>query len=260
MGDPPTHPELLDWLADWFVKEGRSLKKLHRLILASNTYRMSSAWRAAYATEDPDDRLLWRFPYRRLDVEAIRDSMLAVSGRLNPTMYGPSMDPEVPREAIEAHTDPDKVWPAFDEKEASRRTIYAFIKRSMVVPMIEVLDFCDTTRSSPRRNVTSIAPQALTLLNGDFVNRQARHWAARLTKEVGDERSAQIERAFRLALARPPTPTETEALLRFLDREVERLTEESEAKSPPVPSQARSKALEQMCRVLLNLNEFVYTD
>src|SRR3989442_15718639 len=102
-------------------------------------------------------------------------------------MYGPSMYPEVPKEALEGNSDPDKIWKPFDEKEASRRTIYAFIKRSMVVPLLEVLDLCDHARSSDRRVVTTVAPQALTLFNGDFVNRQARHLAQRLVKEVGED-------------------------------------------------------------------------
>ena len=123
-GERPTHPELLDWLADWFVAEGWSLKKLHRLILTSNTYRMSKAWNAQYGEKDPENRLWWRAPYHRLEIEAIRDSMLAISGRLDPTMYGPSIYPQIPKEALEGHTDPGKIWPAFDEKAASRRTVY----------------------------------------------------------------------------------------------------------------------------------------
>ena len=108
MGQKPTHPELLDWLAEWFIAEGWSLKKLHRLILSSNTYRMSKRWNAAYGTEDPENRFLWRFPYRRLEVEAIRDSMLAVSGRLNPKMYGPSTYLEVPEAALRATAIPTR--------------------------------------------------------------------------------------------------------------------------------------------------------
>src|SRR5206468_4590691 len=141
MGQAPTHPELLDWLASRFVEQGWSIKKLHRLILASNTYRMSKRWHKEYAADDPTNERLWRFPYRRLEVEAIRDSMLAVSGRLNTKMYGPSMYPFVPKAALEGSSDPDKIWTNSEEQEASRRTIYAFIKRSMVVPMLEVLDF-----------------------------------------------------------------------------------------------------------------------
>jgi hypothetical protein len=261
MGDPPTHPELLDWLAHKFVADGWSIKKLHRLILASNTYRMGRRGDPRYAEEDPEVRLLWRAPYRRLDVEAIRDSMLAVAGTLNTAMFGPSVYPFIPREALEGHSDPDKVWKPFDERAASRRTIYAFVKRSLVVPMIEVLDFCDTARSTPRRNVTSVAPQALTMLNGDFVNRQSRHLAARLVKEAGDDPSKRIERAFLLAFSRPPTPGELTATTRFLDREARDLVADSAGSSEPIdPEGAGRLALEQFCRVVFNSNEFAYTD
>lgn len=243
IGERPTHPELLDWLANWFVENGWSLKKLHRLILTSNTWRMSKRVVPKYLAEDPENRLFWRVPYTRLEVEAIRDSMLAVSGKLNPLMYGPSMYPFVPKQALEGSSDPDKIWQPFVEEDASRRTIYAFIKRSMIVPMLEVLDFCDTSRSSAKRVNTNVAPQALTLFNGDFVNRQARHLARRLEKETGLDPKHQIEHAFRLALARPPSPAETASMLQFLQEEG-----------------GGSSALEQLCRVILNMNEFVYPD
>jgi hypothetical protein len=259
-GAPPTHPELLDWLADRFVKDGWSLKRLHRLILASNTYRMGKRWHPEYGARDPEDKLLWRVPYRRLEAEAIRDSVLAVSGQLNPAMYGPSMYPHVPKEALEGHSDPDKVWKPSGEREASRRTVYAFIKRSMVVPLLEVLDLCDTARTTARRATTTVAPQALSLYNGDFVNRQARHLAARLEREAGGEAEKQVERAYRLTLCRPPTAAESAALVRFLKEEAESLGNESAAGKPADPGAARRRALEQMCRVIFNLNEFVYPD
>jgi hypothetical protein len=260
MGESPTHPELLDWLANWFIREGWSLRKLHRLILTSNTYRMSKRWNPKYGAEDPENTLLWRVHYRRLEVEAIRDAMLSVSGRLNPAMYGPSMYPYVPREALSGHSDPDKVWKPFQEKEASRRTIYAFLKRSLVVPLLETLDLCDTARTAAKRVVTTVAPQALTLMNGEFVNRQARHFAERLVREVGNVPEKQVDRAYRLALCRPPTETERSQMLRFLG-EAEALAKETAPKGNPLPdADARQAALVQMCRVVLNLNEFVYTD
>ncbi len=208
MGDPPTHPELLDYLVGEFTSHGWSLKWLHRLILTSNTYRMNKQWHAEYGSSDPENRLWWRFPYRRLEVEAIRDSMLAVSGRLNPKMYGPAMFPFIPPEALAGNSDPNSIWPVYDESKASRRTVYAFIKRSLVVPMIEVLDLCDTTKSSAKRAVTSVAPQALTLFNGRFVNEQAAHLAGRLEKEAGNESARQIALVYLLALCREPTYAE----------------------------------------------------
>jgi hypothetical protein len=229
--------------------------------MTSNTYRMSKEWNAEHGKADPENRLWWRFPYRRMEVEAIRDSMLAVSSRLNPKMYGPAMFPYIPPEALAGNSDPDKIWPAYDESEASRRTVYAFIKRSLVVPMIEVLDLCDTTKTSAKRAVTSVAPQALTLFNGRFVNEQAAHFARRLEREAGADPGRQIERAYSLALCRPPTAAEKETMLDFLASEAARLVEDS-AKSPaPLDaSTARNKALDQLCRVIFNLNEFVYPD
>jgi hypothetical protein len=260
-GDPPTHPELLDWLADWFVGEGWSVKKLHTLIMSSNTYRMSKRWNPEYGEPDPENRLLWRVHYRRLEAEAIRDSMLAVTGQLNPRMYGPSMYPHVPKEALEGSSDPDKIWKPFDEKEASRRTIYAFIKRSMVVPMLEVLDLCDTARTTARRSVTTVAPQALTLFNGDFVNRQARHFAVRLRREAGVDPEKQIEQAYLLALCRPASQSEKAAMMKFLRTEAENLEKDSANRNNRVsPKEAKLHALEQVCRAILNLNEFVYPD
>jgi len=239
MGDKPTHEELLDWLAVWFMDNGWSLKKLHALILSSNTYRMAKTSNPAYAAADPENRLLWRIPYRRLEAEAILDSALAVSGKLNRTMYGEFVYPKMQKEALEGSSDPDKIWRPFDDEEkASRRAIYYIVKRSLMVPLMEVLDLCDTVRPSAKRQTTSVAPQALQLFNGDFVNRQARHFAARLRAEAGAQPSAQIERAYRLTLARKPTPAEKDAMLSFL----------------------KDGSLEEMCRVILNLNEFAYAN
>jgi Protein of unknown function (DUF1553)/Protein of unknown function (DUF1549)/Planctomycete cytochrome C len=261
MGERPTHPELLDWLSHWFVQEGWSLKKLHRLILVSNTYRMAKRWNPKYGAEDPENRMLWRVSPRRLEVEAIWDSTLRVSGQLNPQMYGPSMYPFVPDAALQGHSDPDKIWKPFDERDASRRAIYAFIKRSMLVPLFEVLDFCDTARTAASRQVTSVAPQALSLLNGDFVNRQARHFARRLETEAGPDAGNQIEHAYLLALCRPVTAREKADMLAFLERETkQRLAEFSGQLSPSEEARARREALQQMCRVVFNLNEYAYTD
>ena len=258
IGQKPTHPELLDWLANWFIEQGWSLKKLHRLIMTSNSYRMSKRGLPAYREQDPENRLLWRFPYTRLEVEVIRDSVLAVSGRLNRKMFGPSMLPEVPPAALEGHPDPDKIWKASGESEASRRTIYAFIKRLMIIPMLEVLDFCDTSRSSAKRAVTSVAPQALTLFNSDFITRQSHYFTERLINEVGLDFDKLIERAYRLTLSRPPTRHERESMLDFLRREMEASLWESTKINDR--GEVRRAALNQMCRVMFNLNEFVYPD
>ncbi len=226
MGAAPSHPELLDWLAHWFMHEAHwSLKQLHRLILTSST------WQTVRTT----DSLI---RYRRLEVEAVRDSMLAVSGQLNLKRFGPAMKPGIPAAALEANTDKESVWRASDESEASRRSIYAFIKRGLVIPMFETLDLADTVSSCPQRQVTTVAPQALTLFNGEFVNRQAARFAARLRREAGDDPAKQIALGWSLALCREPSAVEASKMSAFL----------------------REESLEQFCRVVLNLNEFVYPE
>ncbi|HLW65074.1 MAG TPA: DUF1549 and DUF1553 domain-containing protein [Gemmataceae bacterium] len=256
-GDRPSHPELLDWLAGWFIEHGWSIKSLHRLILASNTYQQatsiadcrlpiadSSADNRQSAInnrqlQDPENRLLWRQNLRRLDVEAIRDSVLAVSGQLNRAMYGPSVLPPMPKEVLEGNSDPKTVWKASSERDACRRTIYVHTKRSLMLPLLDTLDFCDTTRSAAKRNVTTVSPQALMLFNGEFVNEQAKYFAQRLRKEAGPDAASRVDLAFRLALCRPPSAAERERMLSFLRSD---------------------GALDEMCRVILNLNEFVYRE
>jgi hypothetical protein len=245
MGARPTHPDLLDWLADWFVHGADwSLKKLHRLMVCSETYRQSSSWNDDAGNLDPENMLLWRYPLRRLDVEAIRDSMLAVAGNLNRQMHGPAVFLPIPAAAIEAHTDKQAAWKTSPDSQVARRTVYAFVKRTLLVPMLETLDFCDTTQSTDRRTITSVAPQSLTLFNGEFVNRQAEYFAERLQEEAGPDLGQQLDLAFRLALARSPMPGEVRAMRQFFERE-------AAATNPRA-------ALVQLCRVILNLNEFVY--
>jgi cytochrome c553 len=240
MGEPPSHPELLDWLSHWFVHEADwSLKELHRLILTSRAWRMSSRiGNSEYHVADPENRHLSRQNHRRLEVEAIRDSILAVSGKLNREMHGPHTYPSIPAQALEGHSDPEKIWKPLDEKSASRRTVYAFVKRSLMLPMLEVLDICDTTQPSSGRRVTTVPTQALTLFNSEFANRQAHHLAERLRAEAGDDPGDQVDRLFRLALCRHPEPSEKERILAHL----------------------REESLAEVCRVVFNLNEFVYPE
>jgi len=160
-----------------------------------------------------------------------------VSGRLNTQVYGDFVYPKMQKEALEGSSDPEKIWKPYDEDKASRRAIYYIVKRSLMVPLMEVLDLCDTTRPAAKRQTTSVAPQALQLFNGDFINRQARHFAERLRREAEGE-AAQIELAYRLALARRPTAAERDAMSSFL----------------------RTGSLEEMSRVILNLNEFAYAN
>jgi hypothetical protein len=260
-GEPPSHPELLDWLAWWFIHEADwSVKRLERLILTSRTYRQSKQGSADSHRKDPANELLSRQTSRRLEIEALRDSILAASGRLNREMFGPSAHLHVPRDALLGNSDPDKIWPAYDEREGSRRTVYAYVKRSMVVPLLEVCDLCDTTRSSAVRNVTHVPSQALTLFNSEFVNAQAGHFADRLIREADAAAEARVTLAFQLALARSPTAAELVAMTRFLQSEAARLADAMPAEEEDVSSRCEREALVQLCRVIFNLNEFAYSE
>jgi hypothetical protein len=255
MGARPTHPELLDWLAYWFAHDaGWSLKKLHRRIVTSETYRRGSQWNEAAAAIDPENKLLWRYPYRRLDAEAIRDNVLAVSGRLNRKPFGPAVYLPIHDAVVEAHTDKHAAWHASPPEETERRTIYAFVKRTLMVPMLETFDFCDTTQSSERRSITNVATQALTLYNGTFINEQAEHFAWRLEREAGCGTAEQIDLAYRLALVRSPTEDELKTLREFLETAAAKLRRDEKCSK----AEANHRALVQLCRAVLNLNEFVY--
>ncbi|PHR92743.1 MAG: hypothetical protein COA78_33310 [Blastopirellula sp.] len=226
MGAPPSDPELLDWLAHWFMHDANwSMKKLHTLILESRTWRMVKSQESMMR-------------YRRLEVEAIRDSMLFVSGQLNRKQFGPAMKPRIPVAVLEANSDKEKIWQASDEREASRRSIYVFIKRGLIVPMFETLDLADTVSSCPQRQITTVATQALSLFNGEFTQRQARYFAAKLRDEVGEDSQKQVQLAWQTALCREPTSIELKQMTEFLENE----------------------SLEELCRVILNLNEFVYPE
>jgi hypothetical protein len=237
-GERPTHPELLDWLASELIASGWSLKHIHRLIVTSAAYRRSSQGNDTQRRADPDNLFLARFPFRRLEVEAIRDSILATSGKLDSRMYGPGVRPPIPRAALQGHPDAATVWKGVTEDEAARRTIYVHVKRSITLPLLEALDLCDTARSAPRRSVTTVAPQALMLYNGSLVTTQARALAERLEREAGPSVEAQVDRAFRLLFARLPGKEEKAAVVAHVS----------------------AHGLAQACRVLYNLNELVYPD
>jgi hypothetical protein len=272
MGIPPTHPELLDWLAselrspeaaggaEGMRPEPWSLKHIHRLIVLSSTYGQSSAWREDASKVDVDNTRLWRFPYRRLDAESMRDAVLAVNGQLNPQMGGPGVFPKIAREVLEGQSRPGDGWGNFDEKQAARRSIYIHVKRSLLVPEMELMDFADTTASCEQRPVSTIPTQALTLLNGEFLNQQAAHFAARIWQERGADRGAQVEGAYQLAFSRSPSPDEREAALAFLERQAQQVMADDRATAASPPRDPNRTALQALCLVLYNLNEFAYVD
>jgi uncharacterized protein DUF1553/uncharacterized protein DUF1549/cytochrome c len=266
-GEPPTHPELLDWLAQELVQGGWSLKAVHRLIMTSSTYRQSAAYSAAAARADPQDRLLWRMPRRRLEGEAIRDAILTVSGRLNEKRGGPSVLPELPAGLTAGG------WTVTaDPRERDRRSIYVYVKRNLRYPLFEAFDMPDTHESCPRRDVTTTPTQALMLMNSEGVLDLAQSFAGRLLRECppsagSDRREAMIERAYRLAFSRRPDAEERRLAREFLDRDTllaqHRLAQKQRLAFPqPVaPDQnAAGAALVDFCHTLLNTNEFIYVD
>ncbi len=262
MGDEPIHPELLDWLASELMAGGWRLKPLHRMIVQSQTYQRSSAFDAAAAKVDPENTLLWRHRPRRLEAEVVRDSILAACGPLNTKMAGPGFYPTLPAAVLAGQSVPGQGWGKSDEREQARRSIYIFAKRSLGVPEIELLDAPDSTSSCEQRIVSTTGPQALAFLNGSFIHEQTRHFASRLLAEAGPLPINQVERAFALALARPPRPDETRAALKFLETQEQQIKAESSAgaKPPRGPADARRRALEAFCLVVLNTNEFVYSN
>lgn len=231
-GSRPSHPELLDWLAAEFIRDGWSIKNLHRRIMTSATYLQSSAFNEAAAKKDSDNRLLWRFPPRRLEAEAARDSMLALSGQLNPQMGGPGYRPfDLVIDNTHFYHTKDKTGPEFN-----RRTIYRIGVQSLREPLLDSLDCPDLSTKTPVRGVTTTPIQALALMNDSFVQRQARFMAKRLTKEAGDDTSDQVRRAYDLVFGRPPTA-----------RELSRATKH-----------AKAHGLQQLAWVLINSSEFIY--
>jgi hypothetical protein len=211
-GGHPSHPELLDWLAGEFIRGGWSIKKLTRTIVLSETYRQSSQFNAEAARKDAGNRLLWRFGPRRLEGEEVRDAMLAVSGKLNPQMFGPGFRPfKIAKmgtyrryDAVDSE-DPDQM----------RRTVYRMTAAGGGNPMLDALDCPLPSIKTPKRPVTTTALQALSLMNNEFVWQQARAFAARLEKELpsADER---IARAFQLTFGRPPDQLEMESSLSLI--------------------------------------------
>jgi hypothetical protein len=232
-GGKPSHPELLDWLANEFVRGGWSIKKLHRLILTSQTYQQSSKYNARAAEKDAENRLLWRYSPHRLPAEAIRDAVLSVSGKLNPALFGPSFRPfNVVKNSGSYHSyEPLDS----DDPEHQRRTIYRMNVNSGGNPLLDALDCPVPSVKTPRRTATTTALQALSLMNNAFIQRQAKAFAERISESTIDTR-ARIERAFLLALGRLPTPDEV-------------------ASTTPLIEQ---HGLEAFCWGLFNSSEFVY--
>jgi hypothetical protein len=248
-GARPSHPELLDWLASEVVQQGWSLKALQRQIVLSATYRQTSS-RAQNAAPDPreidrDNIHLWRQHPRRLTAEQLRDALLVVSGLWQPTIGGPAVWPELPAEVLQANpaflddnAEKTKGWYPSPADQQSVRSLYLIQKRTVRVPWMETFDLPDNTVSCARRTTSTVAPQALSLLNNPLAVDAAEALAEHVTAVAGSIVDAQINAAFAAVLQRAPQPAERQACQRFLE-------------SQPLPA---------LCRALLNLSEFVWLD
>ncbi|HUE97572.1 MAG TPA: DUF1553 domain-containing protein, partial [Longimicrobiaceae bacterium] len=269
-GERPSHPELLDWLASVFVRDGWSLKRLHRLIVTSSAYRQASsvgeeAWRDGNLA-DSANRLFWRQHLRRLSAEQLHDALLLVSGRLPlgiqdhsvPVAGGPPVWPELPPEVLQANPaflddneTKTKGWYPSPPEERDVRGIYLVQKRTVRIPFMETFDLPENSTSCGRRTESVVAPQALSLLNGPLAIEAAKSFARRIEERLGGgkeecgvgagvdaDADELVAEAFRLAVQRPPTSVEAEACRSFVEQ----------------------RSLAELCRVLLNLNEFIYVD
>ncbi len=237
MGDVPTHPELLDWLASEFVRTNWSIKSMHRLLMNSEAYQRSSDDLAASAAIDVENRYLWRMPRRRVEAEVIRDSMLSVAGNLVADRGGPAVFPYIDPSLFQASS--ARTWPGKPDSDPStwRRSVYVYQKRSIPLPMLDIFDKPDSVSSCARRNRSTIAPQALIMMNNAFVNLEASKFAARL-EQAGGTADGWVDRAFVLALSRHPSQVEAERAVAYI--------------------KADPQGLVDFCKAIFNLNEFVY--
>ncbi len=249
MGEPPTHPELLDFLAAEFIRKGWSIKQMHRLMVLSSTYQMASANPSHLSSTgkeeviDPRNRLLHRMPIRRLEAECIRDALLAVSGRLDRKMYGPSVLPY-----LTSHMDgrgrPETSGPL---DGAGRRSIYINVRRNFLIPMFLAFDFPIPFTTIGRRSVSNVPAQALTLMNNPLVVEQSNHWARQILAEPDRTTSQRITRMFESAFARPPNDLELADALHFLEEQNRQYGRADHV-----------RAWSDLCHVLLNVKEFIF--
>ncbi|MCP4890042.1 MAG: DUF1553 domain-containing protein, partial [Planctomycetaceae bacterium] len=227
-GALPTHPELLEWLAGELVRNDWSMKHIHRLIMSSETFQQQSAFRVDAGKIDPENKLLWRYAPRRLEGEAIRDSMLAASGQLDRTMFGPgSLDPR-----------------------QKRRSIYFTVKRSLLIPMLNLYDAPEALSSTGRRNVTTTSPQALLQINSPYIRELAESFATRISDKADGNLPVIVTRAFSHALNREPTESERTAGVGFIETQQAEYERTGEIN-------ATGKAIADFAQAILALNEFI---
>lgn len=248
LGDQPTHEELLNWLAAEFMERNWKLKTMHKFIMLSSTYRMSSGMTTASYDKDPGNNLFWSFDMRRLAAEELRDAVYAVNGSINFKMGGESFFSAIPAEVLQGASRPGAAWGRSSPEEQARRTVYNFVKRSVSDPFLASHDSADTDQPCAVRFVTTVPTQSLIMLNSEFMNSQAKVFAERLKKEAGEKEEDQIRHAFKLAFAREPKASEVSKSIALLNA-----FKTEDGLSP-------DQALAQFCLMSLNLNEFAYLD
>jgi cytochrome c553 len=249
LGDRPINQQLLDWLAVRFVESGWSLKAMHRLILLSSTYQMSGAYDERAALVDPEDRLHWRWQRRRLDAEEVRDALLAVSGQLDSAMGGSLM------QGGNRGYVPGYPNSSYDNYESRRRSVYLPVIRSDLYRVFQAFDFADPSTPSGERPTTTVAPQALFMMNSKLVLEQTRHLATDLLDRGDCDDAGRVRLAYERAYGRLPTTAETARALGFV-RRVEGLLEGEKV----APAERRLRAWQSLCRVIVAANEFIYVE
>ena len=255
LGEPPTHPQLLDYLASRLILDNGRWKSLHRAIVTSSTYCQTSTTVEATRRQDPDNLLLWRMNKRRLEAEALRDAFLSVGGNLNLKMGGPGIKPRIRPELLEASQ--RNKWPQIKQESAEhwRRSVYIYVKRQLQLPMMEMFGAPSTAHSCARRENSLVPTQSLVLMNDDFIAQQASDFASRTQQQAGDDQSAQVSLALQIALGSEPDENRIQHGLQFLKTQHDTLISDG-VPEPEVDHQA----LTDFCHVLMNLSEFVYVD
>jgi hypothetical protein len=266
LGEQPSHPELLDWLADELVRSGWQLKQLHRLIVLSTAYQQSSQRNEAQDKVDPDNRLLGRMSVRRLEAEAIRDAILEVSGSRSEAMFGPAatVNPDEVGQVIigKATRDGNGILVAKPDtgEDQFRRSVYVQVRRSMPLGMLEPFDVASTAPNCERRTSSTVPPQSLLMMNHDIVLQQSQRFAQRVAAETGDDVAARIRRAWQLAYGQPASEADVSVALGLIEAERQHFellyaaAKEKPALTPP------QQALAVFCQALLSSNRFLYVD
>lgn len=248
LGTPPTHPELLDWLANEFVASGWDIKHMQKLMMTSATYQMSSGGQEKGLAQDPGNDLMWRFNTRRLTAEEVRDSILAVNGRLNDKMFGHGFYPKISDEVMAGQSKPGDGWGNSSYEEQARRAIYIHVKRSLLTPILSSFDFPETDAACEERFVTTQPAQALGMINGAFANQQAEELAKRVRETGATAMEDQVREAVQFALAREAQESDVKIAMSLInDLKKDHGLDDN-------------RAFDLYCLMLINLNEFFFLD